>query len=155
MDNPVSSLLDLKAMTVLWAQRGIQLLEETTSLQELEWQQCVRTPALDRQVREATPGTPKYAAAPLMQLVAQARTNIDAVWAQHGPSTCVLLDAGRAFLASSLTSSGNLAALTAASLRFPPHIEALADKVAEGIGPVFNGVHLRIERDMGLNPEVS
>lgn len=115
--------------------------QTTAMVQELPL--CIRTPAVHDQVRAATPGTPKYAMAPLLRLVAQARANIHAVWAQHGPSACVLLDAGRTFFSSSLISSANLATLAAAGLRFPPHIEALADRVANRIGPVFNGVHLR------------
>lgn len=118
---------------------------------EPEWHSCVRTRPVEQQLQDATPDTLKichgcsklYLTAPLVRLVAQARSSIDAVWAQHGPSTCVLLDGGSLFWAANLVSSANLAALAAASLRFPPHIEAVAEKVATRVGPVFNGVHLR------------
>lgn len=129
----------------------LALAQESAQLTKPEWQNCVRTRALEAQLQESTPDAMKtcqgcsklYLQAPLVRLLAQARSNIDAVWARHGPSTCVLLDGGNLFWASNLPGSANLGALAAASLRFPPHIEAIADKVAKAIGAVYNGVHLR------------
>ena len=127
------------------------LVQESAQLQKPELQGCIRTHAVEEQLQQSTPDAMKtcqgcsklYLQAPLARLLAQARANIDAVWAQHGPSTCVMLDGGNLFWAGNLVTSANLAASAAASLRFPPHIEAIAEKVANSIGPVFNGVHLR------------
>ena len=42
----------------------------------------------------------------------------------------------------------------AESLRFPPRLEALAQRVADALGGPFNGVHLRVEPDFRLRFQV-
>lgn len=50
--------------------------------------------------------------------------------------------------------TGNLSVAAASGLRFPAHLEALAQRVVYGLGVTFNGWHARIEPDMGLEAEV-
>ena len=117
-------------------------VQATTDSPEPEWYGCIRTRSILEEVRAAT-FKRQYLKAPLVHFVAHARSEINAVWAQHGPNACIVLEGDTLFVALDLTSTANLATSTASSLQFSPQIEAIADRVANLIGPVFNGVHLR------------
>jgi hypothetical protein len=51
-------------------------------------------------------------------------------------------------------STGGLTSTAAAGLFFSTRVDQLAQRLADAIGAPFNGLHLRLERDMGLNETV-
>ncbi|PRW61509.1 hypothetical protein C2E21_0368 [Chlorella sorokiniana] len=97
----------------------------------------------------------KFLQANLATLVSKLRVELGELWAQHGPSTCIVVDAGNTFGALRTNSTGNLTVVAAASLKFAPRLEELASRVSAKIGGLFNGGHLRLEPDMGLDVQAA
>ncbi|KAL4439928.1 hypothetical protein ABPG75_002929 [Micractinium tetrahymenae] len=65
---------------------------------------------------------------------------------------CIILRTESLIRAFMQDSTGGMLGTAARDLLFAPGIEALAARVAEGVG-AFNALHLRVEPDMGLTEE--
>ncbi|PRW61462.1 long-chain-fatty-acid-- ligase [Chlorella sorokiniana] len=149
-----TTLFDLDATRQELEAWGLEMHVAPLSDQEqvdTPWINCV---AADPAMFEKPPGY-KFLQANLATLVSKLREEFRKLWAQHGPSTCIVVDAGNAFGALRTNSTGNLTVVAAASLKFAPRLEELASRVAAKIGGPFNGGHLRLEPDMGLDVQAA
>ncbi|KAL4427809.1 hypothetical protein ABPG75_001898 [Micractinium tetrahymenae] len=144
-----STLLDMPAIRDAWAPLGIRVLEEGVHAEDQEWRGCV---AAHLHNPPAPPYVPPGLQTGLGNLIARVRSLIGDAWRSHGTQACVVVHAGELLFALRTQTSANLTAAAAGRLAFAPGIEALALEVADGIGGPYNGAHLRVEKDMGLNP---
>ncbi|PSC73527.1 alternative oxidase [Micractinium conductrix] len=171
---PLGTLLDLRKMQAHWRRNyGIALQEarsvaltdahpDADSEARFPWR-----PVLDslRPVGERAdcvdagtlwvPKSPKFFPrfSSLLDALAAARGMVAAARRKHGVKPCIILRSEALFHAWPLVSTKGITTIAANGVFFSPEVEVAVGRIAGAIGQPFNGLHLRLEPDMGLKEE--